>query len=215
MLKEEIRNTNLIIESSSNYLQINVESITTEEYKSLPHPIAIQYGFSESSFGKFFVATTPKGICSLQFADDSKSFIDEFIREWENSVITRDDSVAEEISEVIFKTDAATKLNLFVKGTAFQLRVWQALLSIPFGSVISYKGVAKLANCESGVRATASAIARNPIGYLIPCHRVIRNDGVIGEYRWGSERKKSMVIWEEVNVNKQEHLKATPHAPLK
>ena len=210
-LKQEILNTNNLIEASENVglssqsraydLMVNIESVTPGEYKTSGKSITISYGFVESPFGACFVATTSRGVCSFQFVEDKQSVITEFEHEWKNASFIRDDSVAERVVNDVFSPNGTKKINLHLKGTPFQIQVWQALLSIPFGSVASYGSVAKLASNDNGTRAVASAIARNPIGYIIPCHRVIRNEGIVGEYHWSSERKAMIIGWEKAMLN--------------
>ena len=183
---------------------VNIESMTTDEYSRLGRLLIITYGFGETPFGRFLVAITPKGICSLQFVDDELEILTQFEQEWGCAVLIRDDSVADEVVENIFARRGVRDINLHLKGTSFQIEVWIALLAIPFGMVVSYGGLARLANKDRGVRAVASAVARNPIGYIVPCHRVIRNEGMVGEYRWGSERKASIIGWERAMVGSRD-----------
>jgi len=216
-LKYEILNTRNLIEASENVglssqsraydLMVNIESVTPGEFKILGKTLSINYGFAESPFGKCFIATTQRGVCSLQFVDNNEQeVVDEFRLAWGNASFYPDDDIALQIKNKIFSSEPKEILNLYLKGTPFQLKVWRALLSLPFGSIVSYGGLTQLAEAGQGTRAVASAVARNPIGYIIPCHRVIRNEGVIGQYHWGSERKASIIGWEKSMVNNENHL---------
>ena len=213
-LKYEILNTKNLIEASENVglssqsraydLMVNIESVTPGEFKTLGKKLVINYGFAASPFGKCFIATTQRGICSLQFTDNNEQqVVDEFCIAWGNASFYHDDNIALQIKNKIFSSESKETLNLHLKGTPFQIKVWRALLSLPFGSVVSYGGLTQLAEAGQGTRAVASAVARNPIGYIIPCHRVIRNEGVIGQYHWGSERKASIIGWEKSIINNE------------
>jgi AraC family transcriptional regulator of adaptative response/methylated-DNA-[protein]-cysteine methyltransferase len=117
---------------------------------------------------------------------------------WHNSIFHQDQTLTEQFVNQIFSKpeDTKTKLHLFVKGTNFQIKVWDALLKIPSGNVTTYQGIASKVNSPRAMQAVGSAVGSNHIAYLIPCHRVIRKDGILGEYRWSSARKKSIIGWE-------------------
>lgn len=111
------------------------------------------------------------------------------------------DAIAENLINALFYSDKKESLNVCLRGTPFQIKVWRALVSIPCGSVVTYSDVALLAGAGKATRAVASAIAKNPVGFIIPCHRVIRNEGVVGQYHWKSERKASIIGWEKANAS--------------
>jgi AraC family transcriptional regulator of adaptative response/methylated-DNA-[protein]-cysteine methyltransferase len=205
-LKKEILQSRNLIEASGKVglsaqsraydLTVNIEAITPGEYKSSGKGVVMEYGSAATPFGECFVATTPRGVCSLQFIrDDREKIIAEHCAEWHSAKHVENNSVAQYVVDTIF-TDRSRPLNLFLKGTPFQLKVWQALLLIPFGNIASYQEVAELIHQGSAVRAVASAVARNPVSLIIPCHRVIRSEGVIGQYHWGSGRKACIIGWE-------------------
>ena len=208
-LKQELSHTNnlsttdlnrwLTLHPSTYDLDVTIEPITPKEHKNT----IIHFGFAKSTFGECFIASTEKGICSLKFIDEDNLAVSAFQNEWKHATLVRDDAMAEKINKDIFSSQGTTKLTLHVKGTPFQIGVWQALASIPFGSVISYRGVAKLIGNDKAVRAVASAIAQNPVGYITPCHRVIRNNGAIGEFRWDRDRKALIIGWEKAMVDKK------------
>jgi AraC family transcriptional regulator, regulatory protein of adaptative response / methylated-DNA-[protein]-cysteine methyltransferase len=184
-------------------LFIATEAITPAQYKSMGTDLTIYYGFHLSVFGEYLLALTDKGICHLTFIENNKAELEaQFKSEWSQARIEYAPEVTLSTHQQLFtaqptkKSADENKITLFLKGTNFQIQVWQALLSIPFGSVTHYEGLAKKINKPSASRATASAIAKNKIGFLIPCHRVIRKIGESGEYRWGKNRKKIMLAYE-------------------
>lgn len=185
--------------SSSSRLHelfISTEAISPAEYKSLGKNLAIYYGFHFSPFGEYLLGLTEKGICHLSFIQNNKKEIEaQFKTEWAMARIEYKPKQTESIHRQLFTT-AKNEIKLLLKGTNFQIQVWQALLKIPFASVTHYQGLAKNIGKAKASRATASAIAKNRIGYLIPCHRVVRKIGETGEYRWGRNRKKIMLAYE-------------------
>jgi O-6-methylguanine DNA methyltransferase len=157
----------------------------------------IVYGFSDSPFGEIIVAGTTKGICDLQFLEHNKmQTIHELGQRWGvYTPTTTDNTMAETVARVIFE-DLDKPLTIDLRGTEFQLAVWKEVWKIPFGQTASYQDIANRMGSPGAVRAVASAIARNPIAMLVPCHRVIHNDGTTGEYHWGNELKKRLLKWE-------------------
>lgn len=198
-LNEWAESVGLSSQSRVYDLFVSMEAVTPGEYKSGGKGLSITYGFGGTPFGECFVASTPKGICSMQFADENHDeIISNFISEWPGAAITRDDADAAGRLSVIFGGNSGeAPINIALKGTPFQLKVWRALLEIPFGDITSYSELALLSGNIAAVRATASAVAANPIAYLIPCHRVIRSEGIIGQYRWNPDRKAAMLGWEK------------------
>lgn len=194
-------NVGLSSQSRVYDLFVHIEAVTPYEYKTRGEHLAIEYGFAMSPFGECFIAWTRRGICAFQFTDDDNdTLIRELKESWNNAFFAENNRIAQEFAFQIFSTNSKNKrepLRLFLKGTPFQLKVWRALLQIPCGKVLSYNQLAELSGNVGATRAVASAIARNPVGYIIPCHRVIRNEGVIGRYRWKSERKALIIGWEK------------------
>jgi AraC family transcriptional regulator of adaptative response/methylated-DNA-[protein]-cysteine methyltransferase len=180
-------------------LMINCEGMTPGEYRARGRGLVIRYGIHPSPFGDCFLAMTERGVCKLAFVD-AEVQRDEVKRslhnEWEAAVIECDQDATAHIARQVFDPAATGSLRLLLRGSSFQLRAWEALLSIPEGRLASYQQVAILVDRPSAIRSVASAIARNDIGYLIPCHRVIRSTGEFGQYRWGSERKQALIGWE-------------------
>ncbi|RXK11469.1 6-O-methylguanine DNA methyltransferase [Halarcobacter mediterraneus] len=205
--KEHLKESKSILDSaldiglsSSSRLHdlfVNIIGVTPKEYKSLGENVEITYGFGNTPFGNALVAITKRGICYLGFYDDSskESVYTRFKEVWAKAELKEDNKKADEVLNSIFiKKDK--KFNLYVKGTNFQINVWKALINIPDGSIATYSDVAKYLNKPKSVRAVASAIGSNPIGFLIPCHRVLGKSGAMTGYRWGIERKKILVAYE-------------------
>ncbi|MDP4186362.1 MAG: methylated-DNA--[protein]-cysteine S-methyltransferase [Bacteroidota bacterium] len=189
----------LSAQSRAYDLFVNIEAVTPHEYKTKGEGLTIEYGFADSPFGMCFIAATERGICMLQFSDENRDeLIAELQQEWNNARIKENDDLAKTIVEKIFSAKKEVKpLNLLLRGTPFQLKVWRALLNVPFGRVVSYGDLAELTGDVNATRAVASAVARNPVGYIIPCHRVIRSEGVVGQYHWKPERKAAIIGWEK------------------
>lgn len=179
-------------------LLIHCEAVTPGQLKSSGKGLHIQYGFHESPFGECLIATTPKGVCHLTFTSSRNTALEELQQRWKNARLLENPSSTLLIVEQIFNSqwDNQKPLSVHLKGTNFQLKVWQALLSIPPGSLSHYQGLAKLSGTPKGSRAVGSAIGKNNIAYLIPCHRVIQKSGEFGNYRWLPERKAAMISWE-------------------
>lgn len=183
-------------------LFITLEAVTPGEYKRQGAGLAITYGFHQTPFGEALLGLTGRGICGLFFVQPGtrEQALRELKNNWPQAKFSEDASATEPFVQEIFAPDAARDrkrpLPLFLKGTNFQVRVWQALLRVPPGMVVSYDTVAALIGQPSAARAVGSATGRNPIAYLIPCHRVIRKVGAVDNYRWGSARKKAILAWE-------------------
>ncbi len=182
-------------------LFVSFEAITPGEYKRQGAGLDIIYGFHDSPFGTCLVATTQRGICGLQFVNrhDSAPTLQSLYDRWPQARFTeRPDETQPSVDRIFapVPADQSRPFHLLLKGTNFQVNVWQALLNIPRGGMTSYGDVATYLGNPSASRAVASAIARNPIGYLIPCHRVISSTGRIHGYQWGASRKKVMLGWE-------------------
>ncbi len=194
-------------------LFVTFEAMTPGEYKRLGQGVTIHYGFHDTPFGRCLLATTPKGICALRFlsaADDEtagarpigaleSAALDELRAEWPEATFVEDNQASGRIVAGIFdpgNDEERRPFHLLLKGTNFQVQVWQALLAIPPGGMVSYQDVAERVGRPTASRAIAGAVARNPIGYLIPCHRVINKSGRYHGYRWGASRKKAILGWE-------------------
>ena len=180
-------------------LFVNIEAATPDEFRNHGAEMKILYGFHPSPFGECFIAITNRGICSLAFivTGGRKRAVSELRKTWSHAEVREDTATTRPYAERIFRAKGAhNSITLHLKGTNLQIKVWQALLKIPRGSLISYESVARKIGRPEAVRAVANAVARNPVAFLVPCHRVIRKTGVIGDYRWGSARKKAILTWE-------------------
>ena len=191
---------------------VKLEAMTPGEYQlsqsrnNKKPPLIIRHGVYVSPFGMVWLAATDKGICQLQFLPDdatlesrsTQAMIDESLRQWPHAQYIRDDNNLKQWVVSIFfdKPDERRTLVLHVKGSNFQMQVWKALLSIPPGKVCSYSQLAGAIGKSSASRAVANAVGANPVAFLIPCHRVIRNTGLLGGYHWGVERKQAILAWE-------------------
>jgi methylated-DNA--[protein]-cysteine S-methyltransferase len=157
----------------------------------------IEYGFAESRFGELIVARTTAGICNLQFVTTTlQAALDELYLCWgHDACITENHEMARDVVQSIFEKQQSN-ISLDLCGTAFQLKVWKALQQIPFGKTVSYCDVAHTIGQPTAIRAVASAIARNPVAIVIPCHRVVHSNGSTGQYHWGAQLKKRLIQWE-------------------
>lgn len=178
-----------------------LEAVTPQEYKLKGSGIRIEYGFHETPFGTGLIGVTERGICWLSFLqsdEDPKYEVEKMKVHWHNSIFHQDESVTAVFAEQIFGQQQlkTQPLHILVKGTNFQVKVWEALLKIPMGDVTTYQGIAEKIKNPKAMQAVGSAVGSNHIAYLIPCHRVIRKDGILGEYRWSSSRKKTIIGWE-------------------
>lgn len=205
-LSQAAESVGLSTQSRVYDLFINIEAVTPQEFKTGGKGIEIEYGFHETPFGTCFIANTKKGICSLSFTDEeNEKVLSEFKQNWSNAGLFANQSATKKLVEKLFyKPLQKHKFDLFLRGTNFQIKVWEALLKTPFGSVTNYQNIASLAGHSGASRAVGTAVGKNPVAYLIPCHRVIRNEGQIGQYRWGSIRKTAIIGWERAkNTGKQ------------
>lgn len=177
-----------------------LEGVTPQEYKLNGTGITMRYGFHETPFGTCLIGVTERGITWLSFIpfDEDPSYeLDKMKEHWYNSDFYQAQEITGIFVDQIFTPHARQKkLHMFVKGTNFQIKVWEALLKIPIGEVTTYQNIAVSIQSPKATQAVGSAVGSNHIAYLIPCHRVIRKDGILGEYRWSSSRKKSMIGWE-------------------
>lgn len=182
-------------------LFVTFEGMSPGEYKQRGAGLTISYGFHPTRFGNCLLAQTRRGICALRFVFDSnkEDSLAQLHSEWPLASFAADQERTRMVVDRLFSPanwDQQRPFHLHVRGTNFQVQVWQALLSIPRGAMVSYGDLAAFMGRPSAVRAAAGAVAHNPIGYLIPCHRVISKSGQIHNYRWGSTRKRAILGWE-------------------
>lgn len=185
-----------------------LEAVTPHEYKLKGSGIRIEYGIHHTRFGTCLIGVTERGICWLSFIqsdEDPRHELENMKSHWHNSVFHENHALTAEVADQIFGTSKpGAKLHIFVKGTNFQVKVWEALLRIPMGNVVTYQDIAKNIQSPQALQAVGSAVGSNHIAYLIPCHRVIRKDGILGEYRWSSTRKKGIIGWELAHTEQKD-----------
>lgn len=184
-------------------LFISIQGMTPAEYKNGGKNLVIRYDFRESPFGKLLIATTEKGICSMSFVEDEEKALNRLKREFPDAEFLRlMNSQGTDVLSV-FRDDWSdlSRIKLHLKGSEFQLHVWEMLLKVPVGNLSTYGSIADKMGSPKASRAVGSAVGKNPVAYLIPCHRVIRSTGEIGNYMWGETRKTAMIGWEGVKVN--------------
>ncbi len=179
-------------------LFVSTEAVTPGEYKSGGAGLTIRYGLHPSPFGKVLIATTERGICNLSFVDASEGkAIDNLVADWQQANMIEDyKSTAPLVTRIFSDLAIDSPLKLHLRGTNFQIKVWEALLNIPSGALTTYEHIAKQVGNPKAVRAVGTAVGHNPIAYLIPCHRVIRKSGDFGNYLYGSARKKVILARE-------------------
>jgi AraC family transcriptional regulator of adaptative response/methylated-DNA-[protein]-cysteine methyltransferase len=182
-------------------LFVTFEALTPGEYKHQGAGLDIAYGFHDTPFGPCLLATTQRGICGLQFVPDGDrpAALQRLGERWPRAHLVASSSETEPLVQRIFAPtsgDPPRPFHLLLKGTNFQVNVWRALLAVPSGAMVSYQDVAGYLGRPDATRAVATAIACNPVAYLIPCHRVISKTGQIHRYQWGSARKKAILGWE-------------------
>jgi len=179
-------------------LFISIEGMTPGEYKNGGEALTINYDFEESPFGEVIIASTPKGICHLAFVDTREEALTELGYRFPNAQYRHASDPIQKNVLSVFSQDWSrlSDIKLHVKGTPFQLKVWEALLRVPPGRLASYSSLSGKIGHSGASRAVGSAVGSNPIAYLIPCHRVILSTGETGQYHWGSTRKTALIGWE-------------------
>ncbi|HSK66320.1 MAG TPA: methylated-DNA--[protein]-cysteine S-methyltransferase [Anaerolineales bacterium] len=178
-------------------LFVTTEAVTPGEFKTGGEGVTLRYGLHASPFGTCLVAVTERGICHLGFVQSSEGdAIDNLVAEWRNARMVEDPRSTAPLVSAIFDAAPGTPLHVHLRGTNFQLKVWEALLQVPAGSVTTYEGLAQRIGQPNASRAVGSAVGHNPIAVLIPCHRVIRKVGDFGNYRYGALRKKALLVRE-------------------
>jgi AraC family transcriptional regulator of adaptative response/methylated-DNA-[protein]-cysteine methyltransferase len=184
-------------------LFVTTEAVTPGEYKSRGEGLTIRYGVFPTPFGKCLLGVTDRGICHLGFVQTSEGdALDELGSYWRRADLIEDHGATAPLIERIFRLgqEPSLPIRLLLRGTNFQLKVWEALLRIPAGRASTYEGIAAQIGSPRAVRAVGTAVARNPIPVLIPCHRVIRKLGAFGQYRYGQTRKRALLAWEQAQT---------------
>lgn len=185
---------------------IKIESMTPAEYKNGGENLFIKYTFAKSVFGNLIIANTTKGICYLAFCDEEILALKLLKTYFPNANFALENNIQQEEILKVFSNEfkSIKDIKLHVKGTTFQLKIWETLLTIPYGELSTYGAVATIAGNPKAARAAGTAIGDNPVAYLIPCHRVIQATGIFGGYMWGPKRKTAILGWEGAQVEKQQ-----------
>lgn len=184
-------------------LFITIEGMTPGEFKNGGAGLQINYDFAESPFGQMIVASTAKGICHLFFVTDQQQAVNNLIARFPLASFQNTTDKLQQDALSFFRRDwyQREKIKLHLSGTPFQLKVWESLLKIPLGALVTYGTIANNIEKPSAARAVGTAIGSNPIAFLIPCHRVIQNTGRFGGYMWGETRKSAIIGWEAAQKN--------------
>lgn len=206
LLKEEDQSTlfdatyetGLSSTSRLHDLFVNIEGMTPAEYKNGGKNLMINYSFAESPFGSLIVASTSKGVCYMAFQENEIQALSDLKNKFPNALFQQKLDLLQQNALFIFQNDWSrlSEIKLHLKGTDFQLKVWESLLKIPMGKLATYGSVAGQIGNPNASRAVGTAIGSNPVAFLIPCHRVIQSTGVLGGYMWGTTRKTAIIGWE-------------------
>ncbi|KOP37648.1 cysteine methyltransferase [Flavobacterium sp. WLB] len=202
-ISETAYETGLSGTSRLHDLFVNIEGMTPAEYKNGGKNLEINYSFAESPFGNIIVASTQKGVCFMAFAEDEAMGFNDLKNKFPNAAFSRKLDLAQQNALFIFQNDWSKlpEIKLHLKGTDFQLKVWETLLKIPMGQLSTYGTIAHQIQKPNASRAVGTAIGSNPVAFLIPCHRVIQSSGIFGGYMWGNTRKTAIIGWEGAQVN--------------
>lgn len=187
-------------------LFVSTEAVSPGEYKSRGAGVTIRYGLHPTPFGKCLIGVTERGICHLSFVQTGEGdAIDALVADWAQAQMIEDQRSTAPLVAPIFDLSqrGGRPLHLFLRGTNFQLKVWEALLNVPVGGVTTYEQVAAQIGKPGALRAVGTAVGHNPIAVLIPCHRVIRKMGEFGNYRYGPARKKALIGWEAARISER------------
>ncbi len=197
-LSDTAHQTGLSGTSRLHDLFVRIEGMTPAEFKNGGKELSINYSFDESPFGRVIVASTPKGVCHMAFFENDNDAFKTLKEKFPKALYTHTTDNIQQNAISIFKQDwnRLEEIKLHLKGTDFQLKVWEALLKIPVGGLSTYGNIAREIENPNASRAIGSAIGKNPVAFLIPCHRVIRSKGEFGGYMWGNTRKTAIIGWE-------------------
>ncbi|MGZ8525293.1 MAG: bifunctional helix-turn-helix domain-containing protein/methylated-DNA--[protein]-cysteine S-methyltransferase [Chitinophagaceae bacterium] len=184
-------------------LFINIEGMTPGEYKNGGENLMINYSYAESPFGNIIVASTSRGICYMAFADEEQNALLGLQKQFPNANFKQMVDLIQQNALYIFTHDwkKLHQVKLHLKGTDFQLKVWETVLKIPMGRLSTYGSIAEKIHNPAASRAVGTAIGTNPVAFLIPCHRVIQSSGTVGGYMWGANRKTAIIGWEAAKVS--------------
>lgn len=198
--------TGLSSTSRLHELFIKMEGMTPAEYRQGGAELSIRYSFGQSPFGQLIIASTEKGICYMAFEADRQKAIHDLQQKFPNAVYYEATGPHQETALQLFQRDwtKLPEIRLHLRGTDFQLKVWESLLKIPMGRLSTYGTIAERIGNAGASRAVGTAVGDNPVAFLIPCHRVIRSSGVIGQYMWGTTRKTAIIGWENAMIETAE-----------
>lgn len=191
-------------------LFVNIEGMTPAEYKNGGRALRINYSWESSPFGNILVGSTAKGLCYMAFVEEQEMGMQNMVNKFPQATFENREDMFQQNALSIFRGDWSQmdRIKLHLKGTPFQLKVWEALLKIPMGRLSTYGSIAKAVGSPTASRAVGTAIGSNPVAFLIPCHRVIQSNGTLGGYMWGINRKTAMIGWEasqQDNANEIHH----------
>ncbi|MFT5165129.1 MAG: AraC family transcriptional regulator of adaptative response [Saprospiraceae bacterium] len=201
-LSDAAHDTGLSGTSRLHDLFIKIEGMTPGAFKKGGEKLAINYSFAESPFGDILVASTSKGICYMAFTEEEQTALADLKQNFPYAILQQKVDLIQQNALYIFTHDwrKLNQIKLHIKGTDFQIKVWEALLKIPMGQLSTYGNIAEKINNPKASRAVGTAIGSNPVAFLIPCHRVIRSNGETGGYMWGATRKTAMIGWEAAKM---------------
>lgn len=194
--------TGLSSSSRLHDLFINIEGMTPAEYKNGGQFLKINYRYADSPFGPIIIASTAKGVCYIAFESNEAKAFNDLQAKFPNAVFQQQHDDLQQNALSIFQNDwsSLSQIKLHLKGTDFQLRVWESLLKIPMGKLTTYGTIAEQIGNPKAARAVGTAIGSNPIAFLIPCHRIIQSSGITGGYMWGPTRKTAIIGWESAKT---------------
>ena len=186
-------------------LCVKIEAMTPGDYAKAGRGVAIDYGFALCVFGSALVLATAKGVCGLAFGDEGEedAMLSDMKARWPNADYRSNKPRAENILRQIFDPKQGGELALHLMGTPWQMKVWQALLAIPTGGLVSYGAIAQKLDCPNASRAVGAAVGRNPVSWIIPCHRVLASNGALTGYHWGVARKRAMLAVEAAKMDQR------------
>ena len=186
-------------------LFVTIEGMTPGEYKNKGENLSINYAYQETLFGSLFIASTGQGICYMGFSEQEGDCLLEVKKQFPYAHFEQKTDSIQHNALKIYHEDwhHIDKIKLHLKGTAFQLKVWETLLKIPMGNLVSYGDIAQKINHPKAARAVGTAVGSNPISFIIPCHRVIQSSGMLGGYMWGTTRKSAIIGWEAAQLSQE------------
>lgn len=182
------------------YPAVQIDTITAEKYRKTGAGMILQYDFLNTPFGECLVGTIGNRICAMDFCDNNPEELLLILQQkWPRSEMFREQNIVQNLLKGLFQKPSpiSSPIPLLLQGTPFQLDVWRALTEVPFGATTSYSQLAAAVGRPAAVRAVGTAVGKNPVSFIVPCHRIVRNTGEIGQYHWGPERKAAIIEWEK------------------